>query len=83
MDLFPLGWLSSVFTPLHKINPFQANFLFYASESIQKGLVFCFQGAQKGDIGLKLVKAGIIFSRQKFMQLLINDKENSSAFLYK
>ena len=28
IDLFPLGWLSSVFTPLREINPFQANFSF-------------------------------------------------------
>ena len=76
IDLFPLGWLSSVFTPLHKINPFQANFSF-----LYPWKYSCFQEAQKGDIGLKLVKAGIIFSRQKFMRSLINDKENSSVFL--
>ena len=78
--LLPVDWLSSRFTPWHEINPFQANFPFLYPREYP---AFSFQGAQKRNIDLKLVKAGIIFTRQKFMRSLINDKENSSVFLQK
>ena len=44
IDLFPLSCLSSVFTPLHKINPFQANFSFLYPWKYLKSSGFLFSG---------------------------------------
>ena len=81
IPLFPLGWLSLVITPLHEINPFQAVFSFLYLWKYQKSSGFLSSGAQNRYTDLKLVKVGIIFTRQKFMRSLINGKENSSVFL--
>ena len=44
IDLFPLGWLSSVFIPLHEIIPFQANLSFLYPWKYSKNSDFLFSG---------------------------------------